>query len=381
MFFKTIAGVTGLSVLGTNAAAEQPETQGVTTEDELLTAIENASSGDVVWIDPNATIDLTGHEKIPVDNFSIASGNGQITPGAHIRCTDYPKALFETTGQAKFVGLRIEGPNKDNFPWPGYNAGKISAGIGHGGESGPLSMSRCEIWGWTHAGVRVGDLNVRGQANIVDCDIHHCQMEGLGYGVSLYDKAQATIRRCTFNWTRHAIAGKGGSACSYLAEQNFHGPQAQSHAFDMHQPGGENMTVHENTFRFDHNNAAKMRGIPEDEWQLTRNEFGQQSPPTPPGDGDSAYQQIYYGSNEPFVKLFAQDNLYNTTSEQTGAPADVISRYQELHDTSDSNQDSGPETDQDDQNTASSTGSPPGPREPRRTSQNDKKPRKKRPGK
>lgn len=296
---------------------------------EFIDAVEGDAN--VVWIDSDAEIDLTGYSGIELEDITLLSGRGIDGPGAHIICNSYPSRLFRTTGRVRIAGLRIEGPNPKQFEWPGYSSGKISAAIGVRDEA---VIENCELSGWTHTSIAVGSIDTDGRVQVRDCDIHHCQMGGLGYGINIYE-GNAWIEGCTFDYTRHAIAGGGAGAaanCSYTAVRNFHGPHTVSHAFDMHGDddwvAGDRIVIRENTFAVDDDNAVKIRGVPKNGCRVEQNEFAHKSKPKAPGDSDSAVQQIHYGRADPFADIHLWGNAYgNTRSNWTGAPDDVISRY------------------------------------------------------
>ena len=328
-----IGATAAVAALGTETAAAMAESADahVSTADELVVAAE-ARDVRTVWIESDATIDLSGYERIPLENMALLSGRADGVPGAKLYTDEYPDRLFQTAGRVHIAGMRFQGANESHFAWPGYSSGMISAAIG---VEGDVTVENCELHGWTHAGVAVGAPDVSARAYIRDCDFHHCQMGGLGYGVNLYE-GDARIERCTFDYTRHAIAAGGAGGADnarYTAIDNFHGPNTVLHGFDMHGnddwTAGDWIVIRNNTFTFDHQNAVKIRGVPKNACWIDYNQFLHSDGPEAPGTPDSAVRQIHYGSAEPFANIELSGNVYRPRdwTVPAGAPLDVIMRY------------------------------------------------------
>jgi hypothetical protein len=86
--------------------------------------------------------------------------------------------------------------------------------------------------------------------------IHHCQRNGLGYGVVLY-YADARIIGNFFAHCRHAIAGGGDPGTAYEAAWNLFSGETNGHTLDMHggqdrgddtDIAGDYVLIHHNTF-------------------------------------------------------------------------------------------------------------------------------------
>ena len=143
-------------------------------------------------------------------------------------------------------------------------------------------MDNCEIAGWSHAGIHLaaGD-NHRVHHN----SIHHCQYNGLGYGVC-HDRAFSRIEHNLFNWNRHSIAGTGRPPSGYEAAHNVEIRHSLSHLFDMHggrdRKDGTNIAgtwikIHHNTFR-PAIRAVKIRGLPTEGAEVHHNWFRAPAP-------------------------------------------------------------------------------------------------------
>ena len=327
------AAIGSSNVAAARYGEDTPPVDFVETADGLVNAVENADDGAIVWIRSNATIDLTGREGIELRNVTLASGRGIDGPGAHLKCDDFPETLFVGRGNyARITGVRINGPENRAIDWPGYGSGKISTAIDLRSETGVVDNSR--IWGWTRAAVSVGERRKPGcKAYLTDNDFHHCQMDGLGYGVCV-SGGDADIRRNTFHNHRHAIAGTGSRNCSYTATQNFHSRQSNLHAFDMHgdsnDVAGDRIMIRRNTFMFDTTTGVRIRGVPNSGCWIRKNEFGQRSRPSSPGSSDSAYRQTDHGSSG-WREFYPEDNLFGERRDGYGAPDDVIRRFWNIH--------------------------------------------------
>ena len=285
----------------------------VTTPDELLSALQNARSGDVIYVEGNANIDMSGHFNVQVPaGVTIASNRGENgAAGGRIyqnRLTtdtspaEYWPPLFKPSGAgARFTGLRIEGPDKTT------NAPDARCAI-HAYYW--MEVDNCEIWGWSHAGIvalyRPGDVSdMKNGGYFHHNHIHHCQMSGLGYGIVMSDGAVSLIEANYFDYCRHAIAGDGIAGEGYEARYNICGPNATSHIFDMHgKPNpsgsgtiaGDTIRIHHNTFMATeplHAFPVCIRGVPRDGAYIDHNWF-------------------YYTQAPPVWQMNGKGNIYVT---------------------------------------------------------------------
>ena len=236
----------------------------------LVDVLNNAVPGDMVYVEGDAIIDLTSLiwvEKLVIglsEGVTLASDRGRCgSPGALL----YSDALatlpmFRVTGpNARLTGLRIRGPNSERRMdhharayGPGGEGSKyfyrFPTPFGIACEDDDLEIDNCEISGFSH-GVM---LHSGSRHNIHHNFIHHCQYNGLGYGVCL-DKAAARIEYNLFDWNRHSIAATGHPECSYMARHNVVLENSLSHCFDMHpfmdgerKIGGKRVEISNNTF-------------------------------------------------------------------------------------------------------------------------------------
>jgi len=128
----------------------------VDTKSELLSALQSARSGDVIYIEGNANIDMSGtyNTRIPA-GVTLASNRGENgAPGGRIYQSKQsnppsPAILFRIDGQnVRITGLRIEGPEKNtnsvNYKPIGIYCTQRNSEI-----------DNCEIWGWCNAGINM----------------------------------------------------------------------------------------------------------------------------------------------------------------------------------------------------------------------------------
>ena len=254
----------------------------VDTQSELLSALQNARSGDVIYVEGNANIDMNGHFSVLVpDGVTIASNRGENgSPGGRIYQssttgsgpdTDWYTTMFKVTGQnVRITGLRLQGP--DNSTSSPQRFAIFSTARN-------LEVDNCEIFGWGYAGVAlfrtggVSDMKIGGY--IHHNYIHHCQWRGLGYGVEVGQGGVGLIEANKFDYCRHAIAGTGDVNNGYEVCYNIFGPNFPmsntAHVVDMHgvstpsgNVAGDRLVIHHNTFEAISTTdySIAIRGIP-----------------------------------------------------------------------------------------------------------------------
>ncbi|MDD5677192.1 MAG: LamG domain-containing protein [Kiritimatiellae bacterium] len=250
----------------------------VNTKTELLTALANAQSGDIIFVVSNAVIDLSGMQRITIPGGVIlASDRGTNgSAGALIQST-YDAGvwpLFTCGGpNVSISGLRLQGPHLTQTPTY-ESAGILCAYNG-------LEIENCEISGWSVAGIRLDDGGTN--AYIHHNYIHHCQRAGYGYGISHgYGTATSLIEANKFDYNRHSVAGTGTPGNSYEARYNLALENANGSTFDMHGGkdrgdgtviAGDNIYIHHNTTKCISTWGAGIRGIPNYEALVYNNWF------------------------------------------------------------------------------------------------------------
>lgn len=286
----------------------------------LLNALGRAKAGQVVYVNPQAELDLTPFvraNKLVLElpaGVTLAGNRGENgAPGGLIYSEEFAtQPMLRAAGaNVRITGLRLRGPDpKRQLEYhrhvyyeggggnPAFYHFPTSDGIqtGHAG----LEVDNCELSGWSHAAIFLtGGSNHRIHHNL----IHHNQRMGLGYGVSLTNSAEALIEFNLFDHNKHSIAGSGMPGSGYEARHNvvYAGNDAardfagQSHLFDMH--GGEDrldetsiagdwLKIHHNLFASAAVTAINIRGVPQRRAEIQRNWFFSSNPGTDVVDSD-----------------------------------------------------------------------------------------------
>lgn len=265
--------------------------------DGLIEALSKAQHGEIVFIPDEHEIDLTTY--IYIDQFvleipegvTLAGNRGVGNSDGAVLTSDALKTpmMIKALGpNVRITGLRIQGPNSKRYMahhhksfQPGgprhdyYYKFPVSSGVVT--EYSKLEVDNCDISAFSHSGVnlRNGDLH-----HIHHNYIHHCQYNGLGYGIS-QNKSSATIEYNLFDSNRHSIAGTGAPGSSYIARHNVELGVSLSHCFDMHGGkdrkdgtviAGTDIEIYNNTFRAPEF-AIGIRGEPENECKIYQNWF------------------------------------------------------------------------------------------------------------
>lgn len=262
----------------------------VKTAKELIDALNSVKTAQVVYVEDDAEIDLSGEKGIVIGTgVTLASGRGGgDSQGALLFSNDLAASpLFAIGGDGvRVTGLRLRGPDQERRTEEMrrlYKEGKYYSIPNSDGIicSDPgLEVDNCEVWGWSHAGVflKAGAT----KAHIHHNYMHHNQRSGLGYGVCL-DQSDALIEANLFDWCRHHIAGTGRPGTSYEARYNLVLENANGHSFDMHggadrkdgtDIAGDLISIHHNTFKATSVRAIVIRGKPRESVDIHHNWFG-----------------------------------------------------------------------------------------------------------
>ncbi|MBR9774863.1 MAG: hypothetical protein GYB55_07585 [Cytophagales bacterium] len=268
-----------------------------TNLDELLDALAQAKSGQVVFIPDEINIDLTTRvfiEKLVLEipeGVTLAGNRGYEGSKGGILLSNALETRFLIRANGPGVrisGLRIQGPNPDRhlehhkraFGPEGlgrdyYYKFPVSRGIVT--EYPELKVDNCEVSAFSGSGIFLK----KGSGH----HIHHnfipqCQYNGLGYGIS-HAAADSLIEYNLFNENRHSIAGTGVSGCGYIARHNIELGISLSHCFDMHggrdrkdntDIAGTTMEIYNNTF-YAPQTPVVIRGVPEEKCEIHHNWF------------------------------------------------------------------------------------------------------------
>jgi hypothetical protein len=271
--------------------------------EQLIEALKKAEPGQVVFIPGETEIDMT--TLIYIDKLvpevpagvTLAGERGHNgSRGALLTsdALDTPVMIQAAGPNVRVTGLRIRGPNTKRYL--DHHRRAFSAGGGghayyykfptqdgirtrHDG----LQVDNCDISGFGHAAICL----VNGREHHIHHNfIHHCQYNGLGYGVS-HNTASSLIEFNLFDWNRHSIAGTGRPGCTYLARHNVELGTSLSHCFDMHggrdrkdgtDIAGTSIEIHNNTFRAPQTPVV-IRGVPQETCEVHHNWFPKHAEP------------------------------------------------------------------------------------------------------
>lgn len=206
----------------------------VTNKAELLAALAIATSGEIVYIDDSAEINMTGTEDtvIPV-GVTLASGRGNSgSEGAllhydtkNLWAPYFTYGYCQPSDNVRITGLRIQGPHN------GTDESDDSCAI-YTHDVSNVEIDNCELYAWGYTPAYF--LRTSG-GHVHHNYIHHNQRSGLGYGVIMGQDAYTLIEANLMDFCRHHIAGSGNPGCGYEARYNVVlENDGESHCFDMH---------------------------------------------------------------------------------------------------------------------------------------------------
>jgi len=233
----------------------------VSNKQELKEALQSATSGQIVYVNDDAVIDLTGEKNISIPaGVTLASGRGiNGSMGALLFSNSFfpePEfsAVFVTGGpDVRITGLRLKGPNPDILDH-GYSATGVANAVRslHSG----LEVDNNEIFAWDKWAIWLYRLD---GAHVHHNFFHENVREGYGYSVWVGGSgteinANALIEANLFRGCRHCVASSGHEN-SWEARHNILLRRQLFINFDRHnnsglenELGGENTTLFRNLF-------------------------------------------------------------------------------------------------------------------------------------
>ncbi len=263
----------------------------------LREALGQAQEGQVIFIPGDSEIDLTTLVYIEQLVLAIPAGVTLASDRGHdgslgaLLTSDAlnTRTMISTAGPGvRVTGLRLQGPNPKRYldhhrrsfgegkPGHAYYY-KFPTQDAIGCQHDGLEVDNCEISGFGHAAICLK----QGQGHHVHHNyIHHCQYNGLGYGIS-HNTASSIVEHNLFDWNRHSIAGTGRPGCTYVARYNVELGTSLSHCFDMHggrdrkdgtDIAGTSIEIYGNTFRAPQTPIV-IRGVPQEICDVHHNWF------------------------------------------------------------------------------------------------------------
>ena len=268
---------------------EGPPEYRVSSRKQLLAALAEAQAGEVIFVEDDARIDLTGLRAIVIPaGVTLAGGRGMSRREKggllHVDAWSGALPLFNVSGEdVRITGIRLRGPGAE------YTGEGITGARGIRAQN-KVEIDHCELSDWSYAAIAIRQAPGR-RAEIHHNHIHDC-WGPLGYGVEV-GQGEALVRDNVFERCRHAIAGVGQKGCSYEAWQNMVlSGRPGAHCFDMHSnweqgdrwrilpflyPAGSRISIHHNIFAWDQCYAIVIRGRPREYARIHSNWFAHSS--------------------------------------------------------------------------------------------------------
>lgn len=254
----------------------------VSNKTQLLDALAAAQSGDVIYIQDDAIIDLSGTWRIAIPSgVTLASGRGKPGSEGALLLTgsekyDYLFSLYNVS-DVRITGLRFKGPYSgiDDERCGGNDAQGVRIRA-----SSNIRLDNNQFYAWPNAGISVKSSQ---SVDVSYNHFHHnrrkertpgCRYYGLGYGVAADTSTDVRISYNLFHHNRHDIASAGSisSETEYEASYNLVLDGGISHSFDVHggddresrddHNAGHRFWFHHNRFYYPDHEAIKIRGIP-----------------------------------------------------------------------------------------------------------------------
>ncbi|QPV63756.1 right-handed parallel beta-helix repeat-containing protein [Halosimplex litoreum] len=276
----------------------------VSTRGELASALNGADRGDVVYVDPSASIDVPDRELTIPSGVTLASDRGiDGADGGEIRADRvYGEGPLQTGDDVRVTGLRVSGPITEyvDYSRP-VHSGVTVKGTG-------CEIDNVEISGFSYAGVKLQEA-----AYVHHSHIHTNAMDGLGYGIVCNQEGGDTLVEYNeFNLNRHSVANRGYAG--YEVRYNHFGEDAIAYQVGTHRPGATTLSIHHNTFvptlhlnsGEDPESHISIRGVPDDVADIHHNWFYNPRRPDP-GRGRESVIQPHV---EEFTNLDHRNNHY-----------------------------------------------------------------------
>lgn len=232
----------------------------VNNKASLKEALQNAVSGQIIYVEDSAIIDLTGEKNLSIPGgVTLASGRGKNgSLGALLYSNSFfpeaeASAVFVSGGpDVRVTGLRLKGPNPDIWD---HN---YSGGVGNAFRNfyPNLEIDNNEIYAWDKWALY---LYISKDAHIHHNYFHENIREGYGYSVWVGGAgsefgSNSLIEANLFRGCRHCVASSGHEN-SWTAQYNVLLRRQLFRNFDRHNKsalegelGGRNTTIFRNLF-------------------------------------------------------------------------------------------------------------------------------------
>lgn len=338
---------TGTNPIGGGAGYTDIKTSGTyhitksTSVTSFISTLANAKSGETVYLDGDVELNLSDHYGTVVPGgVTLASNRGYSGSAGALLYSSTPHnyiGMLLPGNNSRITGLRIRGPN-GTTSGSGTDYGIFSQN--HYG----LEVDNCEVSCFGFAAIAYfydgrQSFSTTDGGYIHNNYIHHNQLDGYGYGVSVA-QAWCIIEANIFDYGRHFVMGArskntAATPCNYDVRYNIFGSHCTNMLVDCH--GGDDaysetstgyygpdpdwnaggtLLVHYNTFQHPIASTTTargsfvIRGIP----KVKAEAYGNWTYWTYSALASGAFQQrvgnLGYSS---YQKMTVHDNWYGTT--------------------------------------------------------------------
>lgn len=304
----------------------------VGTVEGFLAALEQVQAGEIIRIEEDATIDLTGNINLRIPaGVTLAGNRGDcFTTGPLLINNDMTpgSVWFWVDEGVRITGLRFQGPD-DLFKDINYDLRPAKSSICFAVGEADVEIDNCEIFKFSRGAIEIypDGRNVYIHHNFLH-DVH-------AYPVITLNRSglPILIEANLIYWVWHATAGSGYPGTGYEARYNIMIRQAiptswlpygGDHAVDMHpyldvlvergqRIAGDELSIHHNTFLNSAENDpsvnnspdAFVRGTPRTLAQFYNNRFLNASPDKAINhfDGNTWVYNNKYGPEETLIPI------------------------------------------------------------------------------
>jgi len=235
-------------------------------EAQLLSALSNASYGDVIYVWDDCELDMTGsaYTAIP-SGVTLASGRGRtlgdtISWGALIYFNNpgyFNGDIFKSSngGKMRITGFRFRGSYSEIEGYvTGYNnfAQPVPWETGIAIHHDSCEVDNCEFWGFGKAAINLAT----GEGSYIHhCYIHHCRHVYHGYSIQFAGDSKGVVEACYGDDLGALVIGSTNTSSSYEARYNISGKHGGANAYERHNnvespPMAAADYIHHNTVRF-----------------------------------------------------------------------------------------------------------------------------------
>ncbi len=194
----------------------------VTTATALRSALASASSGKVIWIPGDVTIDVSGWSGVVVPQGVVLASDRGVgsSSGGLLYDTSSSGVCFRPRSHTVFSGLRCQGTH----PTSSARTFMSASGYYH------LEFENCEIWNHGYIGLYFGMYGLPWDSPnrnwVHHCTIYGYQQTGLGYGIDI--AGTSVLIECNRIWDcRHLISGQrtqqGQPTTDFVCRENVFG--------------------------------------------------------------------------------------------------------------------------------------------------------------